>query len=76
MWVFGNGVDVFILVARVFRPAEFVLAPIQVGRIVFVEELATLCEGVAVGASPPCGWDSAAVGRVLAVLGEVMVPAC
>jgi hypothetical protein len=51
-----------------------VLTAVQVGCIIFEEELATFCEGVAVEALTAFGEDSAAVERVFDVPGEVVVP--
>lgn len=72
--VFGSGVEVFTLVARVFGAAELELTAVQVGCIIFEEELAAFCEGVPVEALTGFGVNSAAVERVFAVHGEVVVP--
>lgn len=44
VWVFGNGVEVFVLVARVCVAAELTLDIIVVACVIFREELDTVGE--------------------------------
>lgn len=73
VWVFGNGVEVVVLVARVCAAAELALVTIVVACVIFEDELAASGEWVAIETSTPFHMDSAAVEIVFTATDEVVL---